>query len=169
MRKISCLALLLVGMAMTGFAQGGRVRAASKPDMNGTWKVNAAQSDFGEAPPPIRQSEVVKQAGDEFAIEITLEREQGKQHYTLRFQVGGGEMPLAKGSFADDAPFRVLSVKGEWQGPVLVVTEKVSFQGEEGTLKASYSLSGDRKVLRKATHVSMSAGEFDTKTVYDKE
>ena len=169
MRKISCLALLLVGMAMTGFAQGGRVRAASKPDMNGTWKVNVAQSDFGEAPPPIRQNEVVKQAGDEFAIEITLEREQGKQHYTLRFQVGGGEMPLAKGSFADDAPFRVLSVKGEWQGPVLVVTEKVSFQGEEGTLKASYSLSGDRKVLRKATHVSMSAGEFDTKTVYDKE
>ena len=81
MRKISCLALLLVGVAMTGFAQG---RAASKPDMNGTWKVNAAQSDFGEAPPPIRQSEVVKQAGDEFAIEITLEREQGKQHYTLR-------------------------------------------------------------------------------------
>ena len=60
-------------------------------------------------------------------------------------------------------------MKGEWQGPVLVVTEKVSFQGEEGTLKASYSLSGDRKVLRKATHVSMSAGEFDTKTVYDKE
>ena len=169
MRKISCLALLLVGMAMTGFAQGGRVRAASKPDMNGTWKVNVAQSDFGEAPPPIRQSEVVKQAGDEFAIEITLEREQGKQHYTLRFQVGGAEMPLAKGSFADDAPFRVLSVKGEWQGPVLVVTEKVSFQGEEGTLKASYSLSGDRKVLRKATHVSMSAGEFDTKTVYDKQ
>ena len=168
MRKKAWLAAFLLGVFTMGWAQGG-ARAASKPDLNGTWKLNAAQSDFGDAPPPIRQSEVVKQAGDEFAIEIMLEREQGKQHYTLRFQVGGAEMPLAKGSFADDAPFRVLSVKGEWQGPVLVVTEKVSFQGEEGTLKASYSLSADGKVLRKATHVSMSAGEFDTKTVYDKE
>ncbi len=168
MRTTAWLAVLLVGMMTMGLAQG-KPHAASKPDLNGTWKLNAAQSDFGGAPPPIRQSEVVTEAGDEFAIAITLEREQAKQNYTLRFQVGGSEMPLAKGSFADDAPFRVLSVKGEWQGPMLVVTEKISFQGEEGTLKASYSLSADGKVLQKATHVSMSAGEFDTKTVYDKE
>ena len=168
MRKTAWLVALLVGVVTMALAQGG-ARAASKPDLNGTWKLNVSQSDFGGVPPPIRQSEVVKQAGDEFAIEITLEREQGKQKYTLRFQVGGAEMPLAKGSFAEDAPFRVLSVKGEWQGTVLVVTEKVSFQGEEGTLKASYLLSADGKVLRKATHVSMSAGEFDTRAVYDKE
>ena len=131
--------------------------------------MNVAASDFGDVPPPVRQVEVVTQAGDEFAIAITIEREEMKQNYTLRFQAGGAEMPLAKGSFAEDAPFRVLSVKGEWQGAVLVITEKVSFQGEEGMLKASYSLSLDGKTLRKATHVSMSAGEFDTKTVYDKE
>ena len=168
MRKIAWLAVLLAGVTTMGWAQGG-ARAGAKPNLNGTWKLNVAQSDFGGVPPPIRQSEVVTQAGEEFAIAITLEREQSKQNYTLRFQVGGAEMPLAKGSFADDAPFRVLSVKGEWQGTVLVVTEKVSFQGEEGTLKASYSLSPNGKVLRKATHVSMSAGEFDTKTVYDKQ
>ncbi|MCU1319201.1 MAG: hypothetical protein JWP98_719 [Edaphobacter sp.] len=117
----------------------------------------------------MRQEEVVTQGGDEFAIAITLEREQGKQSYTLRFQAGGVEMPMAKGSFADDAPFRILSVKGEWQGAVLVVMEKVSFQGEEGTLKASYSLSADGKVLRKMTLVAMNAGEFDTATVYDRQ
>ncbi len=168
MRKTAWLVALLVSVVGLGLAQS-KARAASKPDLNGTWKLNAVESDFGDAPPPIRQSEVVTQAGDEFAIAITLEREQGKQNYTLRFQVGGAEMPLAKGSFADNAPFRVLSVKGEWQGAVLVMTERVSFQGEEGMLKASYSLSPDGKVLRKSTHVSMSAGEFDTKTVYDRQ
>ena len=168
MRKIAWLVVLWIGVAVIGLAQGG-TRAVPKPNLNGTWKLNAAQSDFGDVPPPIQQNEVIMQAGDEFAIAIALEREQGKQHYTLRFQVGGAEMPLAKGSFVEGAPFQVLGVKGEWQGPVLVVTQRVSFQGEEGTLKASYSLSADGKTLRKATHVSMSAGEFDTKTVYDKQ
>ena len=168
MRKIVWLVVLWIGVAAIGLAQGG-TRAVPKPNLNGTWKLNTAQSDFGDVPPPIQQNEVIMQAGDEFAITITLEREQGKQHYTLRFQVGGAEMPLAKGSFAEGAPFQILGVKGEWQGSVLVVTQRVSFQGEEGTLKASYSLSVDGKTLRKATHVSMSAGEFDTKTVYDKQ
>jgi len=168
MREILCILVLLGGAVLPMRAQGG-LRAAVRPNLNGTWKLNAAQSDFGQVPPPIRQSEVVTQAGDEFAIAITLEREQGKQSYTLRFQAGGAEMPMAQGSFADDAPFRILSVKGEWQGAVLVVMEKVSFQGEEGALKASYSLSAGGKVLRKMTHVAMNAGEFDTTTVYDRQ
>jgi hypothetical protein len=163
MRGILCVILVGMTVSLPGWA------APARPNFSGTWALNAAESDFGQAPPPIRQSEVITQAGDEFAIAITLEREQGKQHYTLRFQVGGTEMPMAKGSFPDDSPFRILNVKGEWDGPALVVTEKVSFQGQEGTLKARYSLSADGKVLRKATHISMNEGEFDTKTVYGKQ
>jgi hypothetical protein len=166
MRKMVWLVgvLALVGV---GLAQGRR--AAAKSNLTGEWKLNAAESDFGDVPPPMRQMEVVTQAGDEFAIAITIEREEMKQNYTLRFQAGGAEMPLAKGSFPEDAPFRILGVKGEWQGAVLVVTQRVSFQGAEGTLTASYSLSADGKVLRKTTHVAMDAGTFDTKTVYDKQ
>jgi len=52
---------------------------------------------------------------------------------------------------------------------VLVVTERVSFQGAEGTVTANYSLSADGKVLRKTTHVAMDAGTFETKTVYGKQ
>lgn len=52
---------------------------------------------------------------------------------------------------------------------MLVVTQRVSFQGAEGTLTANYSLSADGKVLQKTTHVAMDAGTFDTKTVYDKQ
>ena len=166
MGKMVWLAVLLVGLAGVGSAQR---RAGAKPNLSGEWKLNVAASDFGDVPPPTRQSEVVTQAGDEFAIAITMEREEMKQSYTLRFQAGGAEMPLAKGSFSDEAPFRILGVKGEWHGAVLVVTERVSFQGAEGTLTANYSLSGDGKVLRKTTHVVMDAGAFDTKTVYDKQ
>jgi hypothetical protein len=144
-------------------------RPVGHPNFNGTWSLNASKSDFGGVPPPLRQSESILQAGEEFAIAITLEREEATQHYTLRFRTGGEAMPLAAGSFPDDAPFRIVSVKGEWQGPTLVVTEKVSYQGSDGMLTARYTLSGGGKVLTKQTHVSMSEGEFDTRTVYDKQ
>lgn len=144
-------------------------RSAAHPDLNGTWTLNAAQSDFGQATPPVQQSEDILQAGDEFAISITIERPEMKQHYTLRFQAGGETMPLPAGSFPDSAPFRILSVKGAWEGQTLVITERLSFQGADGTLTARYALSASRKVLRKQSHVSMSAGEFDTLTVYDKQ
>ena len=143
-------------------------KAASRPDLNGVWKVNIAESDFGQAPPPLRQSETVTQAGEEVAIAVSIEREETKQNYTLRFRTGGGETPMSR-LFPEDAPFRILSVKGEWKGAVLVVTERVTFQGAEGTIEARYQLAPGGKKLKKSTHVSMPAGEFDTTTVYDLE
>ena len=89
----------------------------AKPNLTGEWKLNvAAKSDFGDVPPPTRQSEVVTQAGDEFAIAITMEREEMKQSYGCDSRRSGAEMPLAKGSFSEEAPFRILGVKGEWHG-----------------------------------------------------
>ncbi len=165
MRKLVAASVLLASVA----AAQTRPQSPSHPNLSGMWKLNAAASDFGPAPPPIRQSEKITQGGDEFAIEIDLERAETKQHYTLRFRAGDEPMPLAAGSFPEDAPFRIVSVKGEWQARTLVVTEKVSFQGSDGTLTARYTLSADGKTLDKQTHVSMSVGEFDTRTVYDKQ
>ena len=165
MRPFFCFVVLLAGLTVAG----GQTVPPGRANLNGNWNLNVAKSDFGQVPPPLRQSESILQAGEEFVIGITLEREEMKQNYTLRFRAGGDAMPLAVGSFPEDAPFRILSVKGEWQGQTLIVTEKVSFQGSDGTLTARYTLSGGGKVLTKQTHVSMSAGEFDTRTVYDKQ
>jgi hypothetical protein len=162
--------ILLSTMGLTPLARAQTApRSISHPNLNGTWILNASKSDFGQVPPPLRQSESILQAGQEFAISVTLEREETKQHYTLRFRTGGEAMPLAAGSFPEDAPFRIVSVKGEWDGPTLVVTEKVSYQGSDGTVTARYTLSASGKVLTKQTHVSMGEGEFDTRTVYDKQ
>jgi len=157
--------VLLAGLPLAR----GQTVPPGRANLNGNWNLNTAKSDFGQVPPPLRQSESILQAGEEFVVGITLEREEMKQNYTLRFRAGGDAMPLAVGSFPEGAPFRILSVKGEWQGQTLVVTEKVSFQGSDGTLTARYTLSGGGKVLTKQTHVAMSAGEFDTRTVYDKQ
>ena len=167
--KIPRLSALLLAVAGLSVAGQSRSESAGRPNLTGIWNLNVSKSDFGQVPPPLKQTESILQAGEELAISITLDREEMKQSYTLRFRAGGDAMPLAAGSFPDDAPFRIVSVKGEWQGPTLVVTEKVSFEGSDGTLTARYTLSGGGKILTKQTHVSMSAGEFDTRTVYDKQ
>jgi hypothetical protein len=164
MRKLHWLLILLFAHTCFAAAQN-----TTRPNLNGTWNLDVAKSDFGQIPPPKRQSEEILQAGQEFAISVTLEREDIKQSYTLRFRVGGEVSPLAAGAFPEDTPFRILNVKGEWEGQTLVVTEKVTFQGSDGTVIARYTLSAGGKVLTKQTHVSMSAGEFDTRTVYDRE
>jgi len=143
-------------------------QTARRPDLNGVWRLNAAESDFGQVPPPVKQSEEVTQAGEEMAIAVSIERPETKQSYTLRFRVSGGETPMER-LFPVGAPFRILSVKGEWKGAVLVVTERVQFQGTDGKLEARYQLTAGGKKLKKTTHVEMPDGTLDTTTVYDKE
>ncbi|HTH53780.1 MAG TPA: hypothetical protein VL495_07510 [Edaphobacter sp.] len=146
----------------------GQGAKAGRPDLNGVWQLNVAESDFGQVPPPTKQSEEITQAGEEMAIAISIERPETKQNYTLRFRVGSGETPM-ESLFPLKAPFRVLSVKGDWVGAALVMTEKVEFQGATGTLEARYQLIAGGKKLKKTTHVVMQEGTLDTTTVYDRE
>ena len=60
-------------------------------------------------------------------------------------------------------------MKGEWKGPVLVVTSGCSSRERMGTLEAKYQLAAGGKKLKKTTHVAMSGGLLDTTTVYDRE
>jgi hypothetical protein len=71
--------------------------------------------------------------------------------------------------FPPGTPFRILSVRGEWKGAVLVLTERVEFQGTAGTLEARYQLAAGGKKLKKTTHVAMPDGSLDTTTVYDRD
>jgi hypothetical protein len=57
-----------------------------------------------------------------------------------------------------------------WHGYFLtVLTPKIVVQGSPGTLKATYTLLPDRKVMTKLTHLAMAMGEFDSKLVFDKQ
>src|SRR4051794_29416956 len=137
MRRFPVFFTIVMLLAVATSAQQ---RAAARPDLNGVWRLNVAQSDFGQVPPPERQSETVTQAGEEMAIAVSIERVESKQNYTLRFRVGSGETPMEM-LFPADAPFRILSVKGEWKNSVLVVTERVRFQCADGTIAAMYQLA----------------------------
>ena len=62
------MAVLACGLPEGAVAQGAR------PDLNGVWRLNVAESDFGQVAPPVKQSEEVTQAGEEMAIAVSIER-----------------------------------------------------------------------------------------------
>ena len=168
MKKALCVLLVLAGVAMVGLAQTGAIHQA-KPDFTGTWKLNVAKSDFGEAPQPVSETDVLTQTGDMLKVSIASESERGKRNYVYSVKLDGTDTPFPSDAFPAGSPFKILSSKAEWQGASLVITQTTTFQDAKGTLKATYTLSADGKVLTKATHISMEMGDFDTKSVFDKE
>jgi hypothetical protein len=160
------LALLVFGALAVPLSQA---QAGGTPDLSGTWNINAAKSDFGQAPAPSKQSEVITQNGNDFTFKISSTSDMGSQDYTFSVKADGIETPFPANALPADTPFKIVSTSAKWDGPALVVTEKTSFQDSPGTLTATYTLSPDGKVLTKDSKINASMGEFDMKAVYDKQ
>jgi hypothetical protein len=142
---------------------------AATPNLSGTWKLNLDKSEFGQIPPPSSETDVFTQNANDLKIAISSDNERGKEVYTIPLTIGGDETPTPKDAFPDSAEFKILSSKGEWQTGTLVVLQKISYQGGAGTIRSIYTLSLDGKVLTKESHISLDLGEFDYKTVFDKQ
>ena len=143
--------------------------AAGKTNFAGSWKLNVDKSDFGQMPPPSSESLVITQTSDEIKVARTSMRDQGDMSYTLTLKLDGSDVPTPAGTFPADSPFQIVSSKAEWDGANLSVTQKTTFQGNPGSLKAKYSLSPDGKVLTISTDISLPMGDFTIKSVYDKQ
>lgn len=143
--------------------------ATAKPDLTGTWKLDVAKSNYDQIPPPSDETLTFAQTGTTFSVATVSDNDRGKEVYTLPFATDGSETPTPKGVFADTATLQYLSTKGEWEGPALILTQKILYQSNPGTLKSTFNLSPDGKTLTRTMHISVDQGEFDTTSVYEKQ
>lgn len=169
MKKKLFATVLILAAAIFAVSAYAAPVAAGKPDFSGTWKLNVDKSDFGQMPPPITETNVITQSGVDMKVVVTSEREQGERDYTLSLKLDGKDTPTPAGTFPPESPFQIVSSKAEWTGSDLVVSQQTTFQGNPGTLKSTWTLSPDGKVLTKSTQVSIGMGDFTTKTIYDKQ
>lgn len=177
MTKTLCLAavLALSGSLLTAQtpsptpAPAAPVVQAAHPDFSGTWTLNLAKSDFDQIPPPASEVLTFTQTGSNFTVAVASDSDRGKENYTLAFPSNGTETPIPSNVFPATAELRILSSKGEWQGSSLILTEKITYQGNPGTLKSTYTLSADGKTLTRAMHITVDQGEFDTTSVFDRQ
>src|SRR5271157_5034708 len=86
--------------------------AQSKPNFSGTWKMNAAKSDFGPIPGPDSRTDIIEQS--DAAIKEGVDAvggPQGDQKYSLTYNLDGSE------TVNSPAPGIDIKNTAKWDGP----------------------------------------------------
>jgi len=177
MKKILCLAAALslcttVVSAQTSSPTPTPVPSAvatAHPNLTGTWSLNLSKSDFDQIPPPVSETLAFTQTGPRLTIGVISDSDRGKENYTLSFPTDGTDTPTPKDTIPATAELQILSSKGEWQGGSFVFTEKITYQGNPGTLTSTFTLSPDGKTLTRVMHISVDQGDFNTTSVFEKQ
>lgn len=141
----------------------GTIQAQAKSDFSGTWKIDAAKSDFGPMPAPDSITETIVHQDPSLKANVaTTGGMQGDMKYDVAYTTDGKECVNKVG----DNEFKSTL---NWDGDALVVETKGSFSGTDFTSKDRWSLSADGKTLTVTRHLSSAMGEADMKEVFAKQ
>lgn len=137
------------------------VAAGPHPNFTGKWKLNLEKSDFGPLPPPDSRTDTIAQEDKAIHDAFTSKGQDGDQNGEFSYTTDGKES-LNK--------FRGNDMKGTaiWDGPSLVVDNKLSFDGNDIEVKTHWDLSSDGKVLTTTAQIESPMGEVEQKLVFDK-
>jgi hypothetical protein len=161
---------MIVILALAVMALAGPTFAQQKTDYSGTWKLNVDKSDFGPVPGPSSETEVIEQSADSIKIHVHSQTEEGVQQFTMTLVPDGKEVAVpADTPLAHPVPEATLeSMTASWDGPVLVVNEKLTYGGDPVVGVARYTLSPDKKVLTVGSDYTSQAGDATRTFVFDK-
>ena len=106
--------------------------AQNKTNFSGTWKLNTSKSDFGMIPGPDSRTDVIDHKDPSLKVSVTAEGAQGKQQYTVNYTTDGKEA-------VNSLPGREMKSTLSWQGKNLVVDTKLKFQGNDVTVKSTWT------------------------------
>lgn len=154
------LVLLFVHSAASAWTQD------AKPNFSGTWNLDAAQSDFGPAPPPDSLVAVIDHKEPNVKITITQRSSMGDVTNERTFTTDGKENINKTRTMAGDADLKSTS---KWDGKKLLTASKMEMPGATVALNDSWELSADGKVLTIVREIKTPQGDFATKTVYNKQ
>jgi len=134
--------------------------AQSKPNFSGSWKMNAARSDFGLVPAPASIARKITHAEPSLAIVEDQDAGFGVQNVTRVYTTDGrGSSFTSQGA----------EVKGTavWEGNDLVVTSEVAV----ALLKYidRMSLSADGKTMTSAIKLTSPDGAIHMKVIFEKQ
>jgi hypothetical protein len=155
LRKVMVTALTVTAFAASLVAQ-------SKTNFSGTWKLNVSKSDFGPLPGPTSRTDVIEHNDPALKVTTSQEAAQGQQNSASNFTTDGKEVMNKRG------PQEVKSTV-VWDGSKLVVNSKLSFNDQDVTIKAVWSLSDDGKTLTQNVHLAAQMGEADQTMVFEKQ
>ncbi len=138
----------------------GLLSAQDKPNFSGSWKMDAAKSDFGPMPAPDKLERVIDHKDPDMQIKTTQSGQQGEVTSELKYKTDGTESVNK---------LRGTDVKGiaKFEGEKLVIRSKREVQGMEISITETWTLAG--KVLTIVNAIETPQGSFEGKIVLDKQ
>lgn len=160
-RKFLAMLFAVAVLALPSLAQDSK--------LNGTWKLNAAKSNFGQFPPPTSETDTLTVKGNEFKQESTSVTARGEQKAMRSCTVDGKEVTLTP----DDTRVQLGAIKlskmqCSWEGSAVVFLETANLNGSPLTDKLTFSPSDDGKTMTMDSHITAAQPFSDRKLVYDK-
>jgi hypothetical protein len=159
-RKVWVVAAAVVALALPSLAQDS--------NLNGTWKLNVAKSNFGQFPPPTSETDTITVSGNAFKQQFTSVSARGTQNGLRSCTIDGKEVNLTP----DDPRVQLGAIKlskmqCSWEGKAVVFLETANFNGGELTDKLTFTPSDDGKTMTMDSHITSATMNGDRKLVYD--
>jgi hypothetical protein len=151
---------------LTVAALGGACFAQDKPNFSGTWKLNVERSDFGPGHSRFAQTDVIEQSGQTIKISIAFDANEETRQYTVTLVTDGKEISAPADAREPGATLQTVS--SSWEGAVLVVHQKVTYENEIVTGSSHYTLSPNGDVLTVMQDFVTQKGETSRTLVFDK-
>ena len=139
----------------------GAPRAASHPNFTGEWKVNTAQSNFGQMPAPTRLNQKITHNDPDLKVVTDQSSSFGDFTSEFTFTTDGKECPNQMDAFKMKSTVK-------WDGDILVFDNQMDFQGTAMTGTDRWTLSADGKTITRQQHFSGPMGDGDATVVMDK-
>lgn len=153
----------LSGFLLFGaMALAATVQANAKPNFSGEWKLNASKSEFGPMPAPASRTDKIKHEDPSLKINTSSSGPQGDVNFDLSYTTDGTET-------TNQIRGNPTKSTAKWDGDALVIVTKAKFQDNDITLNDRWTLSEDGKTLTIQRKITAPQGEFEQKTVMDKQ
>ena len=137
-------------------------QATAAPNFSGSWKMNAAKSDYGPLPVPDKYEQTIEHKDPALKIAVVQVGQNGEVKTDLTYSSDGKET-------TNTMRGNPVKTKGKWDGDILTFQTTLDFQGAEITLADKWTLSTDGKTLTVDRHINSPQGELDQKMVFEKQ
>ncbi len=136
--------------------------APAAPAFEGTWMLDASESNFGMSPAPDSAMTVFTRADDRLVMTRMVWTSMGGGHRTVEFdQATDGEGAMGSSSRGSDIPSRAW-----WEGDVLVLEVEVESNMGEIIVTDRMSLADDDTLVLDRVMDVPSMGEMEQTIVY---
>lgn len=140
--------LVLLALATLTFA-------ADRPDFSGVWKMDAAQSEFGGAPPPDAFTRTIEQNSSALTMTDEQTSSGGNDKVVRKYPADGTEITYQwMGNEVKSA--------AHWEGDTLVIVGKVNANGTDLVVTSHLTLSGDGQTLTENDRISAGGSDVGT-------